>query len=487
MKFRRLLALFITLCYVAALLYAVIYVSKQPSSLHHIYRTAAHHNVYQKSLHIAKPIVSTGNVIYFFSYEQDSVFLYNFHIFQGNFNRFFVSHTDLKVIGCASDPGRICFLVKFIHDTSQVYKILIVDGDTSFRTQDITLPDLPLLFFQLHNNNIYFAFQQEIKPHIRLFVYNIQQRVLRERDITYNQFYLRISTPFAVYYDNGSWYFFAVSNYYRKDNLYVKTYSGAQNVMTFRSNLSFHVEDQLLNDTVFDTQCVDYSFAGLFSDIHNCSKWYSFEQQSKSFQLVLHPYMSVHQQLKVVYTMFGDTLSPFYLIQSGDTLTFLKYTIIKRYESGKALYFNANTEIPFARSYSNADYIIVPIQNGYLLLLEDGHYCVLTNSLERADDHSAKSKLLEFLAWQLTKVLSSEQDMKFWSIPFILFGYPLATILAFIFYLLKLIFFTPQKSGFSLRKRRKVYFSSYWLLFLLIWLLGAIFFVPAFLDLLMTF
>lgn len=464
------------------------FIINEISPLNSVFRPNMKNFFTQKHSHkVLDPIVTKENTIFFFTFEENKYFIHAFQLDYKKLNSCLLQLDSIKVIGCASYHDRLCFIIKHYQDTFVRHSLVIIDNDSIFNTRQIHLPNLPILSFQAYNNNIYITlYDENSKSSLRTFTYDIDKKNLKEKNITYNLFFLRFARPFIAYCKNGIWHFYAISDYYRKNDFYYRVSSDKKNIMSFRSNLTFHLEDQLIDSRYFDKECIDFSTIGVFNTFKECNYFYLFNNETLQFELFKYQFAN-KGQLNKTFVIKNLLPSVLYTSYINDTLFTTEGYFYRVNYNNKMLYFHSNSGEAFSKSYSNADFVLVPIDKGYIFFLRDGQYCCLNEKFERTDNFSCMLKLKHFATWQYESLKKFPVNYASWSIAIIILGYPLMYLVAFIVYLIKIIFFSQHTKKFSLRRKKKVLFAPYLLTFLLLWFVASIVAMFYFFDIMASY
>ena len=315
------------------------------------------------------------------------------------------------------------------------------------------------------------------------------------RQLKFNSFFNRITKPLTACYSNH-WYYFAVSEFYRRDSLYVNVPQGTTNVMLFRNNLSYHFDDIRISKKTFSGDHLDPVFSGLLDSKFDCND--KFIYNPAKFEFVERICPKENHQFIPLY--FLNNNSPdryyFYKILGGNNTdymamfnnSFRKISMDFDNASGKTiLQFPDNENPEFASSVNQLNELfVVPFKENYVVMTENGEFCVLDKNAERTDDVGFMFKMRNFILTQLKIMVDHPGKFRAYTFPLIVTGFPLMFVLSlFIFFVVR-VFLTPKRPSYSSRKIKKAPFSNYLFPFALMYLLTVVVFLYNFVVMLRT-
>ncbi len=311
--------------------------------------------------------------------------------------------------------------------------------------------------------------------------------------ITY-PLYMRLCIPLSAYHYDG-WHFLFTSNYYRKDNLYVKNPKGTTNVMLFQHNISFHSEDIIINKPFFSSDMIDNTFSGLLSsDFINCDK-YTFCPLNKKFFKINCPDETYSAMPVFCLSDAYPERFPLFIDNSENKRTYLVYLNndkhIITYNTDNSTDITSffltsnNTETEFAKFYDKFDYLyFIPYNNHFIFITDNAQYCIFNNKLERIDIAGFSHKLDTFITKHFHQLINNYQKIESYTIPVLLTGFPIVLFFSFFIFFIIKVFITKKRPSYSVRKTKGPPYSKCLLFASLIYLLSSVIFIKNFISLL---
>jgi hypothetical protein len=387
-----------------------------------------------------------------------------------------ISSKTTRMSGFAKDPSARFFM---FHSTDTFALCFLLNNDSTF-----VLFNQPTLFREKITSVNFSQGRPEIATivdtvpsYFRLHSLQLSDNMhWQQKSIRRNPFFISISTPLAAYYRNA-WHYLSASAFFRRDSLYVNTPSGTSNIMVFQNNLSYHMEDIRVQESSFNAGLLDMTFTGMFSMNTDSSDQYSFNPEALTLEKSQWP-EEAKTSLPLFHTVNGyPERFLVFRTQSSDTIVFAngettKHLCVETEEDkNKSIFIiPENDDSEFARINGHfSDIFLLPFQDGYIFLLDNGQFCLLDHSFERKDNIEFVSKVTNFSLKYFYLLLNKPSQLRSWAMPASIAGLPVLTLLMLFFFFIARVFLTPRRPAYSSRKQKKTPFYVFWFPACLLW------------------
>jgi len=440
-----------------------------------------------------------------------------------------VTNSDLKdfqiIPPLVSDSDKIFFIVQntagetFISGLDPLMNELLVYSQINSAQTDIagfakdhsarffTFPkvDSTSLCFLLNNDSTFALFSQPILsnerivsvslskdvPEIATIVDTIPQcfrmyslkssenSLWQQRSVRRNPFFINISTPLAAYY-RSTWHYLSTSEYYRREDLYVRTPPGTSNIMVFQNNLSYHLDDVRVQERTFGAKQLDMALTGMLTINADSSTQYSFNPTTLTIEEIQTP-DNAREPLPLFHTVNGyPKRFMIFKTQSLDSLVLKIDNTIKHLcietekDSNKSIFkIPENDDADFACIDGDfSDVFLLPYQNGYIFLLNNGHFCLLDNNFDRKDNINFFSTIKNLCVKNFNNLFEYPSQLKSWAIPIAITGFPILTLLVLFFFFISRVFLTPRRPAYSSRQQKRTPFIAFWFPACILWIIA---------------
>jgi hypothetical protein len=445
------------------------------------------------SLQISLPLIADSNRVYFTAVMNDTIGAL-FYLEPSSNTIFSIQRTypDYALSGFSHENSKRLFMLSFNDTLSQ---FVLQENDTlsvsfkgpSLKNEKISsialvngVPEMITI-----NDSVPLMFNRYVC--LTTKDYQWESKPLRT-----NPFFMRISTPLGSYYKNN-WYFMSSSSFFRRDSLYINAPSGTTNIMVFRSNLSYHFDDIRIEHSSFQKNNLEQSFSGLLKPMNGCNDMYSYNPVTAAFKQIDCPEGNHLKNIPVFYVKDEKIERLFYFLDKNDTTE--QYVLRTGQNMSRISFVNENNrtmfkmhndeivEFALTKSAFNTP-TLIPVDDDYLFLLDNGQYCILDQKMERSDNTGFISKAKNFTLVSYDNWINNLKSFSAWVFPFMIVSLPAFFVLSlFVFFIVK-VFLTPKRPTYSSRKKKSTPYSSYFIPVAIIYIVGVVIFVFKFVSLL---
>jgi hypothetical protein len=342
----------------------------------------------------------------------------------------------------------------------------------------------------------FITLSDSLQVFFKKYTYNPRKEIAWEvRQQRPNAFFMRISKPVAAYQYRNNWFFMATSPYFRRDSLYVNVPAGTTNVMLFRNNLSYHFDDIRIQESSFTEDILDYTFSGVFETDTECIEKFTYNPNITEFIRMECPGEEIREVPIYLVQEYQNTKFPFYKYSGENEKMYLtsidgqniSFTIEKNSKTGRTVFSNSQSKEPFAiTSSAFQEIFLIPFNNSFLFLLDNGQFCILNDHADRLDHVNYNRKVSSFIKSHFTNLIEHSGKLQSFTMPVMLLGYPFIILFTlFIFFIIS-VFLTPKRPAYSSRRKKKTPLISYIIPASFLYLIAVFAFFYNFLSLLKT-
>lgn len=396
------------------------------------------------------------------------------------------NNDNFSIYGCAKSENNFIYILKGKNNN---FNFIKVENDTNFNTlPSISLFNEEILSIAINNDRPEFVSIAKTSPYIfNKYIFDKNNNIWIKNEVNTNPFFLRISKPLSAFYFNG-WYFLATSPYYLKENLYVKTNPNATNIMLFRGNYSNHLEDIIINDTLYKkTNWIDNTFSGIIENDTDCQNKYYYNFFKSELKKSLYP-CSNNALLKVFKIENNQLKQQMQFVEKTDTNNILFFysqnkinniSYIPKINSSSHTFFINNNAFAVSLSDFSKMYSIEHF-NKLIFLLDNSEFCILDENFSRIDIISFKNRIKHFFKNNLIEIINNPTKFKSYTVLFIIFSLPLLLFLTFFIIFIYKVFLAPRRPSYSARRTKKTPLINFLMISCLTYLVLLIFYIRNF-------